>query len=61
MQHAADDLNVLYAELEVRLRIEGRSKPYVIRLWPDRTSLSRTALGKRFHSCLRRWGIADAD
>ncbi len=53
-----DQLDVLYAELQVRLRVEGRSMSYLIRLWPERCSLNHTALGKRFHACLQRWGIA---
>jgi hypothetical protein len=55
-----DELGVVYAEVEVCLRVAGRRKPYVIRLWPDRTSLSRTPLGRRFHACLRGWGLTHA-
>jgi hypothetical protein len=55
-----EQMTVLYAELEVRLRVGGRSKNCVIRLWPDRCSLSQTALGERLRSCLVRWGIAYA-
>lgn len=55
-----DDLTVVYAELEVGLRVDGRSKLFVIRLWPDRTNLSHTPLGCRFHACLRRWGLTHA-
>lgn len=52
-----EELAVAYAELEVCLRVHGRRKPYVIRLWPDRTNLSHTPLGRRFHKCLSRWGL----
>lgn len=54
------ELDVLYAELEVRLRIEGQIKRYTIRLWPDRVNLNRTQLGRRFRSCLKRWGLTHA-
>jgi hypothetical protein len=60
--HAAalDELTVVYAELEIGLRIDGRRKFFVIRLWPDRTSLSQTSLGRRFYACLSRWRISHA-
>jgi hypothetical protein len=54
----ARELTVCYAEIEVRLRVEGRPKHYLIRLWPDRCSLDQTALGERLTTCLRRWGLA---
>lgn len=52
-----DRLDVLYAELQVRLRSVGRSKRFLIRLWPDRCSLNQTPLGQRLYVCLKRWGI----
>jgi len=55
-----EQMTVLYAELQVRLRIAGRGRSYLIRLWPDRCSLSQNPLGGRLHQCLRRWGIAYA-
>ena len=47
---------VAHAELQVRLRTEGQSKSYAIRLWPNRCNISQTPLGDRFRSCLKRWG-----
>lgn len=52
-----DQLDVLYVELQVRLRVEGRSKSCLIRLWTDRCNLNQTSLGERLYACLRRWGI----
>ncbi len=52
-----DQLQVAHAELQVRLRVEGRGKNYAIRLWPDRCSLNQTPLADRFRGCLKRWGI----
>lgn len=55
-----EQLIVVYAELEVTLRIEGGTKRYLIRLWPDRCSLNQTNLGERLSACLRRWGLTYA-
>ena len=55
---AADDLTVCHAELQVRLRIEGRIRNYPVRLWPDRCDLNSTPLGERLRRCLRLWGLA---
>jgi hypothetical protein len=54
------DLRVTHAELQVRLRVEGGSRNYVIRLWPDFSNLGHTPLGDRFRSCLERWGLCQA-
>jgi hypothetical protein len=54
------DLTVSYAEVQVRIRTENRSKDHIIRLWPDRCNLSQNALGLRFRSCLTRWGLTHA-
>lgn len=53
-------LQVCHAELQVRLRLGGRSKNFSIRLWPNRCNLSLTALGNRFRACLKRWGLLHA-
>ena len=45
----------------VKLKVEGRSKSYLIRLWPNRSNLGQTPLGERFRACLRRWGISHGD
>lgn len=55
------DLRVCYAELQVRMRVEGGSRTYVIRLWPDRSNLGPTAFGDRLRACLRRWGLCHVD
>jgi hypothetical protein len=55
-----DRLTVCHAELQVRLRVNGRSKPYLIRLWPDRCSLNQTPVAERLRECLRRWGLSHA-
>lgn len=64
LTHVADttleQLCVCHAELQVRLRVQGRPRNYLIRLWPNRCSLSQTALGDRFRSCLQRWGLTHA-
>jgi hypothetical protein len=51
------ELDVLYVELQVKMRLEKGKRSYLIRLWPDRCSLNPTALGARLQNCLRRWGI----
>ena len=62
--HVAADslapLRVCHAELQVRLRVTGGRKNYLIRLWPNRCNLSQTALGDRFRACLRHWGLSHA-
>jgi hypothetical protein len=50
-------LRVCHADLQVRLRVEGGTKNYVIRLWPNRSNLNHTPLGNRFRACLKRWGL----
>src|SRR5947209_3319511 len=57
----SDELQVCYAEVQVRLRTDGGSRNYLIRLWPDRCSLDQTPLGRRLRACLRRWGISYED
>lgn len=57
---ALDQLWVAHAELQVRLRTEGQSKSYAIRLWPNRCNISQTPLGDCFRSCLKRWGLSHA-
>lgn len=52
-----DQLRVVYAEIQVRMRFEGRSKSYLIRLWPNRCNIGQTALGERLRACLKRWGV----
>lgn len=56
----AHELRVAHAELQVRLRIGGRGKTYLVRLWPDRCNLSHTPIGTRLWGCLRRWGLCHA-
>jgi hypothetical protein len=59
--HVSDDtlteLRVAYAELQVRLRVSGRSRNYLIRLWPDRCDVGQGLYGDRLLACLRRWGL----
>lgn len=50
-------LVVTHAEIQVKLRLHGRTKSYVIRLWQDRCNLPRSPLGERFRQCLYRWGL----
>jgi hypothetical protein len=56
--HALARLRVCFAELQVRLRVNGRSKNYPVRLWPDRCDLDHTPLGERLRRCLARWGLS---
>ncbi len=63
--HLADErvlrqLTVCHAELQVTLRVRGRSKPYLVRLWPDRCNLNQSPLAERLRGCLRLWGLTDA-
>jgi hypothetical protein len=51
------ELDVHYAELEIRLRVSGWSRQYVVCLWADRCNLEQTALGDRIRACLVRWGL----
>ena len=55
-----EQLRVLHAELQVRLRVGAHRKSVLIRLWPDRCSLNQTALGERLRECLKRWGVCHA-
>ena len=55
-----EELEVVYAELELRMRGEGHGRSRLIRLRPDRCSLDQTPLGERLYRCLVRWGIAHA-
>ena len=55
-----ETLRVCHAELEVRLRLDCRSKNFSIRLWPDRCNLNQTPLGDRFRRCLVRWRLLHA-
>ena len=50
--------DVTFAELQVRLRVNGRVRAYPVRLWPDRCDLAPTPLGERLSRCLSRWGLA---
>jgi len=52
-----DQLVVGHAELHIKLRIEVRSKSYLIRLWPNRCNLTESPLAERFRACLKRWGL----
>ncbi len=51
-------LRVSFAELQVRFRVNGRTKNYPVRLWPDRCDLDHTPLGERIRRCLARWGLS---
>src|SRR5947209_4361015 len=55
-----EQLRVCHAELQVRLRVAGQSKNYLIRLWPDRCNLGQSPLGDRFRACLQHWGLSHA-
>jgi hypothetical protein len=60
--HVADaallaQLQVSYAELQIRLRTAGRNRNHLIRLWPNRCSLNQTPLGERLRRCLVLWGL----
>lgn len=56
-QAILEQLQVAYAELEVVLQLGGKSKRLTVRLWPNRSNLTQTPLGKRLHRCLQRWGL----
>jgi len=60
--HVGDEaaLKVTHAELQVRLRVNGHPKNYPARLWPDRCSLDRSALGSRLLRCLRHGNLTHA-
>jgi hypothetical protein len=53
-------LRVSHAEIQVRARVDGRGRNFLIRLWPDRCDLNQSATGDRFRSCLRQWGLCHA-
>jgi hypothetical protein len=53
-----DQLQVAHAELQIKLHVDGESKSYIVRLWPNRCNLSQTPLAERFRACLQRWGIS---
>jgi len=46
LAHVTDPttLAVCYAELEVRIHSGGRPRTHLVRLWPDRSSLSRSVI-----------------
>lgn len=50
-------LRVVAAELQVALRVRGRLKNYVIRLCPDRCSLSHSKTSELLRRCLKTWGL----
>lgn len=50
-------LRVVSAELQVALRVRGRVKNHVIRLWPNRCSLSQTQTSEFLRRCLTTWGL----
>ena len=50
-------LHVVYAELQARLEVRGRSKNLFVRLWPDRCSLNPTPAAETLRRSLRSWGI----
>jgi hypothetical protein len=54
---AADGTRVAHAVLQVRLRVRGRGKNYLVRLWPDRCDVGPGPVGDRLLACLRRWGL----
>ena len=51
------ELQVSHAELHVRLRVAGRPKDHLVRLWPDRCDVGTGASGDRILRSLRRWGL----
>jgi hypothetical protein len=53
-----DRLVVLAAELQVKLRVDGRLQSHLIRLSHDSCNLDQTPVGRHLHACLKRWGIA---
>ena len=59
-ENILDELEVLYAELEVQLRGERSGRSVVIRLWPDRCNLNQTPLGEQLRACLSHWGLTYA-
>jgi hypothetical protein len=54
---ALDDLQVAHAVLQVRVRVQGRAKNHLVRLWPGRCDAGRELLGDRIIACLRLWGL----
>jgi hypothetical protein len=61
-QHGGNDttleqLQVVYAELQVPLRIDGRNRRHLLRLWRDRCNLGQTPLDQRLRASLKRWGL----
>jgi hypothetical protein len=54
---SASRLRVVSAELQVTLRVRGRPKNHVIRLWPNRCSLSQTQTAEFLRQCLTTWGL----
>lgn len=52
-----DTPRVVHAVLHVRLRIGGRPKHHLIRLWPDRCDVGGGHVRDRILTCLRRWGL----
>ena len=58
--HAGDALaeaRVTHAVLQVRLRVAGRAKTRLVRLWPDRCAVGPGPVGDRLLGCLHRWGL----
>ncbi len=50
-------VRVSHAELQVKLKVNGGAKSYVIQLWPNRCNLNATPLNERFRTCLKTWGL----
>ncbi len=53
----AEGLTVIHAELQIRFLAAGQPHDVAVRLWRDRSNLTRTPLGIRLRRCLRQWGL----
>lgn len=53
-------LQVVQADLQVRLDTRGRSRSQMVRLWPNRSSLNQTPTSELLRKCLRSWQLLDA-
>ncbi len=52
-----DQLQVSHAELQIKLKVNGGTKSYVVQLWQNRCSLNQSVLDERFRACLKSWGL----
>jgi hypothetical protein len=50
-------LQVVHVELQLRMKVAGGSKDYLVKLWRHRVCVNYTPFIKRLYACLTSWGV----